>query len=379
MSKKKFPNKTIVISAGGTGGHIFAAQAIAEKLKKENYKLHLIYDKRSLKYIEGIFCDVEKTIILTVNPKQDLSNKIINLALLLFSLLNIIWKFLFNRPRLIISFGGYPTVPASLYAIIFCIPLVLHEQNAVLGRVNRMCLPFAKKLLLGFPMTQKVKHKYQSKVFVTGVPIRGRITKIISRNRITTRLMNKNLKILVIGGSQGAKLFSAVVPHAIHILDPTLQNKIYITQQVRTEHIDFVRDIYAQTNCKHSIKVFFNNIDDLYEKHDLIISRAGASSIVEALSFQKAAIFVPFAKAMDNHQLYNAKYLSQKSDIILREESEFSIKWLSSCIKGFVQNTKKVSEIQSSYNKQLIKLHNNSIDTFYNQIYPLLRNRPVIN
>ncbi len=368
MTKKATNNKTIIISAGGTGGHVFPAQAVAEKLYKEGYQLHFVCDKRALKYCDGILNDIKKTVILSSPPKQNLSSKVLNLSLLLISTLKIMGKFCFKRPGLIISFGGYPAFPASLCAIIFRIPLFLHEQNSVLGQINRIFLPFADKLLTSFPNTQKIKDKYREKVILTGLPIRENLIKVLQERNAKARAKIKNLRILVIGGSQGAKLFSDIVPKAILNLEKSLQRKISITHQVRKEYLDDTIDIYSKASCKSSVKVFFGNMEELYNRHDLIISRAGASSVVEVLLFQKAAILVPFAMAKDNHQLYNAKYLSENSKTIMKEEKQLSEKWLASYIKDCLENPERINEMGKSYKSQLRELHVNSITKFFNEI-----------
>ena len=368
MIKKATNNKTIIISAGGTGGHVFPAQAVAEKLHKEGYKLHFACDKRALKYCDGILNNIYKTVIISSPPQQNLSSKVLNLSLLLISTLKIMGKFCFKRPKLIISFGGYPTLPASLCAIIFRIPLFLHEQNSVLGQINRIFLPFADKLLTSFPDTQKIKDKYIEKVILIGLPVRENLIKFLQEHNTKARSKVKNLRILVIGGSQGAKLFSDIVPKSISNLEKSLQRRISITHQVRKEYLDDTIDIYSKTSCKSSVKVFFDNIEELYNRHDLIISRAGASSVVEVLLFQKAAILVPFAKAKDNHQLYNAKHLSKNSKIVVKEEWQLSEKWLASYIKDCLENPERIHEMEKSYKKQLRELHINSVNKFFNEI-----------
>ena len=368
MIKKTTNNKTIIISAGGTGGHVFPAQAIAEKLYKEGYKPHLVCDKRALKYCDGEFGDIEKTIIFSTSPRQNLSNKVLNLSLLLISTLKIMYKFCLKRPKLIISFGGYPAFPASLCAIIFRIPLFLHEQNAVLGQINRIFLPFAEKLLISFPDTKRIKDKYRKKVILTGLPIRESLIKALPDHNARAKLKITNLRILVIGGSQGAKLFSDVVPEAILNLEKSLQTRVRITHQARKEYLDGTIDIYSKTSCKYDVKDFFGNMEELYNKHDLIISRAGASSVVEVLLFQKATILVPFAKAKDNHQFHNAKYLSESSKNIMKEEGQFSPKWLTSYVKDCLENPEVINEVQKSYKNQLRELHINSVNKFFNEI-----------
>ncbi|WP_236870267.1 UDP-N-acetylglucosamine--N-acetylmuramyl-(pentapeptide) pyrophosphoryl-undecaprenol N-acetylglucosamine transferase [Candidatus Bandiella numerosa] len=368
MIKKATNNKAIIISAGGTGGHVFPAQAVAEKLHKEGYKLHLVCDERALKYCDGVFGDIEKTVIFSTSPRQNLSNRVLNLSLLLISTLKIMYKFCFKRPKVIISFGGYPAFPASLCAIIFGIPLFLHEQNSVLGQINRIFLPFADKLLISFPDVKKIKDKYRKKVILTGLPIRENLIKVLPEYNAKARRKITNLRILVIGGSQGAKLFSDVVPEAILNLEKSLQSMVHITHQVRKEYLDDTVDIYSKTNCKSNVKVFFDNIEELYNKHDLIISRAGASSVVEVLLFQKAAILIPFAKAKDNHQLYNAKYLSENSKVIMKEEGQFSAKWLASYIKDCIENPESIYEMEKSYKNQLRELHINSANRVFNEV-----------
>jgi UDP-N-acetylglucosamine--N-acetylmuramyl-(pentapeptide) pyrophosphoryl-undecaprenol N-acetylglucosamine transferase len=277
-------------------------------------------------------------------------------------------KFSFKRPKLIISFGGYPTLPASLCAIIFRIPLFLHEQNSVLGQINRIFLPFADKLLTSFLDTQKIKDKYREKVILIGLPIRENLIKFLQERNAKARSKIKNLRILVIGGSQGAKLFSDIVPKVILNLEKSLQRRISITHQVRKEYLDDTIDIYSKTNCKSSVKVFFDNIEGLYNRHDLIISRAGASSVIEVLLFQKAAILVPFAMAKDKHQLYNAKCLSKNSKTIVKEEGQLSEKWLASYIKDCLENPERINEMEKSYKNQLRELHIDSVNKFFNEI-----------
>ena len=358
-------NRTIVIATGGTGGHVFPAQAVTDELFVKKYSIHLITDKRGLKYLGGAFNEVQKTIIISTNFNQKLSNKLLNFTLLILSSLKIMWKFFLKKPKMVISFGGYPTFPAALYAIIFRIPLILHEQNSVLGQINKLFLPFAKKLLISFPDTKNINKKYNNKVSLTGLPVRNKFIKEFNNKK---RKGSKNLKILVTGGSQGARLFSHVIPQAIQNLDKALQEKIQITQQVRKENLSEVTDIYKKTSSKYNIKTFFENINELYSQHNLVISRAGASSIVELMMFEKAAILVPFAKAKDNHQFYNAKFLSKNSKIILKEEDQFSSKWLSIFINNILGNFDNIQDIQKSYNNKYRELHLNAVSKFIKEI-----------
>jgi UDP-N-acetylglucosamine--N-acetylmuramyl-(pentapeptide) pyrophosphoryl-undecaprenol N-acetylglucosamine transferase len=302
----------------------------------------------------------EKFIITSTTPQSSIVAKLTNLVALLFSTLKILWIFMRNRPKSVISFGGYPTFPAALSAVILRIPLILHEQNSSLGQVNKLFLPFARKLYTSFPNTRNIGAKYLNAVTLTGLPLRS---KIIALTRYAkTQAGAQSLRILVIGGSQGTKLFSDVIPNAIATLDPILQSKIQITQQVRGELINSTNAIYHKTNCQHKIEPFFRNIAELYQQHDLVIIRAGASSIAEVMSFQKAAIIIPFAKSKGNHQYYNAQFLEENSNIIMKEEKDFTIQWLCNCLKDFLAHPEKIQDIESSYNPKYSSMHLNAAD-----------------
>lgn len=352
---KEQNKKLIVLAAGGTGGHIFPAEAVAEKLREHNYNIKLICDKRVTSLLEGAFLETERVVVTLVAPKSSLLSKIKSIVVLLLSTVKILWMFLKDRHQLVVSFGGYPTLPAALSAVILRVPLVLHEQNSSLGLVNRLFLPFARQLCISFPNTRKIKEKYNHKVLLTGLPLRNKIIKFIKHPKIQPD--NQHFRILVIGGSQGTKLFSDVIPNAIAKLDKSLQEKIQITQQVRSELIDTTTAIYRKTRCAHEVKPFFNDIAELYRHHDLVITRAGASSMAELMSFQKAAIIVPFAKAKDNHQYYNAKFLQDSSQSIVVEEKDFSINWLSNHLREFLKDTEKIRNMESAYNLECSSIH----------------------
>ena len=355
----------VVLTAGGTGGHIFTAQAIADKLEANNYKLHLICDKRVLPLLEGSFLKIAKSVIIAPALKANIFSKLITICMLLFDTLKVFWMFLKDRPKLVLSFGGYPTLPAVLSAIILRIPLILHEQNALLGQINRVFLPYTYKLFTSFSHTRKIKNRYKNKVIMTGLPLRDKVVKAIKKTN--AKKDNEFLKIMVIGGSQGAKLFSDIVPRTILALNKDLQRK---TQQVRNNLIKDTTEIYKKTHCKYKIRSFFKNIHELYQEHDLIIARAGGSSIAELFSFQKACIIVPFSKAKDNHQYYNAKFLSDNSKSIIIDEVNFNVVWLSDNLKKLLMNPMMIQNMSNSYNPQYLLMHLNASNTILNILNP---------
>jgi len=338
---KKNKKDFIIISTGGTGGHVFPAQAIAEELIKKKYNLFLIIDKRGEKFLREIFLNIPSiTIDITFLNKK--WYKVFKLISLLFNSLKIIKKFFFTKPKLVITFGGYTTFPAAFYAILFRIPLILHEQNSVLGQTNRIFLPFAKNLFISFPNTHKVGDKYKNKVVLTGLPVR------FSRSTMTKE-NSEFIRLLVLGGSQGATIFGKILPLAIKNLDISKQKNLQIIQQVREENIKEVLDLYSQTKCQYRVASFFDDIEYCYNTSDLVISRSGASSVFELMIFNKPAVLIPYSKAKNNHQYYNAVFLEKNFGAVVIGEEEFSVTWLSLFFHKVINDRTELIRMESNY------------------------------
>lgn len=295
-------NKTIVIAAGGTGGHIFPAQSLTEFLIKDGYEVCLVCDDRAEQFLQGAFKSIEKFHIVSEKHTTSKLRKFFYYSKLLLSIFKV-RKFLKQKnPALVIGFGGYPSFPTLAAAISLKIKIAIHEQNAVLGIVNRYFAPYATRIFVSFLPTQKLKEKYLSKAVLAGSLVRGSIKKLKKKK-------DKFLRIVVIGGSQGAQVMTDFVPDALKLLPAEIQKKLIVHQQARGNLIEETQSKYSSFPGKVEISEFFEDVGKLLNEADLIICRAGASTIAEVTMLGKASIFIPYPHAVDNHQYYNALHL----------------------------------------------------------------------
>ncbi len=340
-------NKTIILAAGGTGGHVFPAQALADKLTKKNFNPVLIYDDRASKFLYSSLKSCEKFQISSSNLSGGLIAKLQGLNNLIINTLRVVYIYLKVRPRCVVGFGGYPAFPSMLAAVLLCIPVVMYEPNAVLGRVNRWFLPFAKALTLFMPKTLGVAEKYRNKVSVVGDLVREELLKQVEQERASTEKFN----ILIVGGSQGAQVFSEVIPEAVKLLPTFLQEKLLIIQQARPNLVEQTIEAYKKINVTAIIKPFFGNIGELYSQADLAICRSGASTISELITFKLPAILIPFPHATDNHQYYNALYLNESGAAIITLQEDFKATDLAEQLEDLIANNIKLKKLKEAYNK----------------------------
>ncbi len=344
----------IVLTAGGTGGHIFPAQAVAKILIQKGYPLTLVTDPRGATF-ESNF----STKILNLPPyTQKVSFfKKINLALhLVLKTLEVtfwIWK---KKPSLVVGFGGYPAFPTILGAVLTRTPIFLYEQNAYLGRVNRWFAPFAKVIATGFPKTHGVSSK--NKIIVTGNPVRPAIKNLAG---FPYKAPGKSgpINLFIVGGSQGAKIFSTILPEALGLLPPTLKKRLRVVQQCRPEFLESTKNTYKHLSIPAEVHSFFDNIGDHFKKAHLVISRSGASTLTELMVIGRPALFVPFLHAMDDHQTFNAKVAVDAGGGWMIFEKELSgpafakeIEKLISSPKSLEKSAKKIHDLANVHADQ---------------------------
>lgn len=309
----------ILIAAGGTGGHMFPAKAFADEMVKRGAQIILITDPRGKKYCDG-FQAIE-TLILPVTNAE--AGGIIGKIKSGFSLLNSIAKtspfIKKHNPSIVIGFGGYPTAPA-----LYCAkcPIVIHEQNAVLGRVNKFFQKKAKKILSGFQNLEGLSEK-QKHVFI-GNPVRQELVAL--RDFPYPELKPQGeIRLLITGGSQGARALGQAMALAIVELDENLRQRLFISHQVRDEQCDEVRELYLNAGIQAEVWPFFKDMASRFAKAHLVIGRAGASSVSEAAIVGRPAIFIPLPSAMNDHQTFNARAVVATGGADLVRESELSI------------------------------------------------------
>jgi UDP-N-acetylglucosamine--N-acetylmuramyl-(pentapeptide) pyrophosphoryl-undecaprenol N-acetylglucosamine transferase len=252
-----------------------------------------------------------------------------------------------EKPDLIIGFGGYVSFPISFSSKFYNIPLVIYENNLVLGRTNKNLLSLSKKILLGTKIPANFPEKYKSKVYQVGNILRE---EIINYSVIERKDNSETFSILVLGGSQGAEVFGNIIPSAIKMLkDKGLT--IEINQQCVKQQKNSLVEFYNKNNIKSNIFAFTNNILDLIKSSDLAISRCGASTTAELVNTLTPFIAIPYPHSMDNHQHLNAKYYESKGCCWVIEQEKFSSINLFNLISEIMKDKKKLENIRESMKK----------------------------
>ncbi len=296
----------IALAAGGTGGHVFPAKALAEELTQRGFRVVWITDQRGAPLGENFPCTA-KLILHAKSPNKRNPVQFLHALWLLGKAVFASKKFLkTHQCTQIVGFGGYPSLPSLFAARRLSLPILLHEQNAVLGRSNRMFAGYAKWIASGFddlsrlPPAAKVRH------VVTGNPLR---LSIIEHGETPYPDPHTNIHIFLLGGSLGARLLSQVFPAAIALLPPDLRKKIRITAQITPDEIKNAAHVFADANVPAALAPFFDDVAARLSKTHLVVARAGASSVSEFAAMGIPSILIPLKMAMDDHQSGNAKTL----------------------------------------------------------------------
>lgn len=312
--------KTIILSSGGTGGHVFPALSLAEELHGRGYEVVIMTDHRGQAFQSAT--GVSKVISLpTWKGKGRLGSIILALGLVI-SFLSALVYMVRLRPVAVLGFGGYPSFPAVLAGYILRLPTGLHEQNAILGRANRLMVRFVTRLGLSYENV-KFTESYHGKIIQTGNPVRKSITMI--RDIPYDAPKNEDpFRLLIIGGSQGARIFSTVIPQALCELPANIRKRLIVHQQCRKEFLDATVAAYHKSGISVDIRTFFEDIDQQLREAHLVIGRSGASTVAELRVAGRPAILVPFPFAMDNHQQANAMNLSEAGAAWVVLERDFT-------------------------------------------------------
>ena len=310
--------KRLLLAAGGTGGHMFPAQALSEEMKRQGWETALITDVRGAKLTQNFPHDEMLTIsAATISPRRPI--KAVKGIITILKGYAQSRKFINEwRPDVVAGFGGYPAFPALKAAQTLKRPYILHEQNAVLGRVNRALVKDAKFLATGFLNTER--NNYPKKTHFVGNPVRTQIIEAVPENYTLSDPIN----IFIVGGSLGARLISQTIPQAIALLPEELRKRLNIVQQTRQEYIDEAKSVYEAAGVRAQCESFFHAIETQLREADYIISRAGALSVSEIALMGKPSLFVPLAIAMDDHQRANAGTLKDLNAADILPESEFT-------------------------------------------------------
>ncbi|MAY19168.1 MAG: undecaprenyldiphospho-muramoylpentapeptide beta-N-acetylglucosaminyltransferase [Erythrobacteraceae bacterium] len=329
-------SRHFVLAAGGTGGHLIPAFALAAELHARGHHVALITDERGAN-IPGkpdyLTAHVLPAGRFGKNPlkwiggiKAVLEGR--SMALRLFESF---------EPSAVIGFGGYPALPALLAATSAGIPSVVHEQNAVLGRVNRLLSGRVDAIATAYPEVQRLKPKHAGKVHLVGNPVREEVLAL--RDEDFPAFTEEGLlRVLITGGSQGARVLSEVVPDGLAMLPPPLRDRLQVTQQCRTEDLDGVRERYASHAIPAELGTYFEDMHERLAGAHLFIGRAGASTIAELTAVGRPAILIPLPIATDDHQAANTREMVKAGGARMIRQEKFAPKELAKQIQALAQN-----------------------------------------
>jgi len=348
--KEKMKERKIIISGGGTGGHIYPALAVAQKLKEKEPYLHLTF--------VGSSRDVEKNIMerqgvnfipLKIEGLKGKGLKIIkSLILLPFSFAKSLAILLRLKPHLVIGVGGYSSGPVVLLASLGRIPTLILEQNLYPGLTNRILIPLVKKAVVSFKNSLSY---FKGKGIFIGNPVRDEFYSLPPKEK------NNKLTLLIFGGSQGSHFLNQGIIASLLFLKEENEN-LRIFHQTGKKDFEWVKKGYAKYNFEEVIvSPYFFDIANYFKKSDMIISRAGATTIAEIIASQKASLLIPFSQASDNHQVLNARELEKIRGAEVLLEKEFSPEILARKISYLLNNKKKISHME----KNLASLKKNRV------------------
>lgn len=334
-------NRHYVLAAGGTGGHLIPAFALATELERRGHHVALITDERGANIPgkpdflpahvlpAGRFCKNPLNWIKglrAIGQGRDM-------ALRLFESF---------EPSAVVGFGGYPSLPALLASTSAAIPSVLHEQNAVLGRVNRFMAGRVEAIATAYPEIRRLKPKHAGKVHLVGNPVRGEVLQL-REEPFPAFTEDGLLRVLVTGGSQGASVLSQVVPDGLAMLQPALRSRLQVTQQCRPEDLEAVRERYRNHDIPAELGTYFEDMAARLADAHLFIGRAGASTIAELTAVGRPAILIPLPIATDDHQAANAREMAKKGGARMVRQEYFTAKELAKQIQAMAQNPQSLA------------------------------------
>ncbi|MBV9288302.1 MAG: undecaprenyldiphospho-muramoylpentapeptide beta-N-acetylglucosaminyltransferase [Hyphomicrobiales bacterium] len=334
-------SRCILLAAGGTGGHLFPAAALAAALAKHGVPVELATDDRALKYGQDFPARAIHAIPSATPTGGDGASKAKALLLLGAGVAAALIKLRRIRPRAVVGFGGYPTVPPLLAASLLGVPSVLHEQNAVMGRANRFLSPRVGVVASGFPELKGASPAIRAKTRYTGNPVRPAV--VAASATPYPDFAGGRLKVLVTGGSQGARVMADVVPEALALLSPEERERIRLTMQARGEDKARVAAACARMGFAVEVAEFFADLPPRMADAHLIVGRAGASTVSELAVIGRPAVLVPFPHALDQDQAANAAALAAAGGAIVTPQTEFSPARLAEILREALASPEKLA------------------------------------
>ena len=333
--------KKILIATGGTGGHIIPAYSLANHFIQNNFIVNLTSDKRGLKYLD--YFKNLNVIKISSSPlvKKNIFKLFISISIIFFSIIKSLLILITNRPTIIFGMGGYSSFPICVAAAILRIKFIIYENNLYIGKANKYLLPFTEKIFVAYKELEGIPEKYNKKVVEIGNILREEII----NSKINDEKITKfdTLKILVLGGSQAAKIFADELPSIFKKLNDT-GLKVTVYQQCLESQIDQLSNFYKNTEINYKTFNFTDKIIDYYLRANLVITRSGASVLGELLNVKIPFISIPLPSSADNHQYKNAEFYEKKGYGYLLEEKDIKNK-MYELINSLIQDKSKIENI----------------------------------
>jgi UDP-N-acetylglucosamine--N-acetylmuramyl-(pentapeptide) pyrophosphoryl-undecaprenol N-acetylglucosamine transferase len=326
----------IILSAGGTGGHVMPAQALALDLTSRGFKVEVFTDKRGLKFQSG-FGSVPMREMRAGTLRAGIAGKVRGVIDLAFGVLQAKKQIRKLKPVAIVGFGGYPSVPAVFAGQRMGIPTILHEQNAIAGKANVMLARKAVKIAISMPTIRGLSAEEQKRAIYTGNPVRAEIAALYNKP-YPSLTDTGTLRVLVMGGSLGATVFSKILPVTLTKLTPGNRARLHIIQQCREADIEEARALYKEAGIKAELSTFIDDVAGELEKCHLVIARSGASTVAEVTVAGRPAIFVPYPHHKDQQQKINADTVADAGGAWTMTENGFTPEALLARIETFLQN-----------------------------------------
>jgi len=313
----------IALAAGGTGGHVFPAQALAEVLRARGHRLALLTDTRGDRFGAAL-PEIERHAISSASPStRGVLGKLSAVFHLVMGARQARRVLQTIRPGAVVGFGGYASVPPLYAARRLGIPTMIHEQNAVLGRANRLLAGRADRIATSFPNTSRIAAEAEQRTVCTGNPVRPAIA-ALGESPYEAPAEGGRFRLLVVGGSQGAQVLSKVVPAALARLSDASRARLSINQQCRPEDLEAVRAAYRSAGIAAECDRFFEDMAERLGAAHLVIARSGASTVAELAASGRPAILVPYPHALDDHQSANARALEAAGAAWLMPQQSFT-------------------------------------------------------
>jgi UDP-N-acetylglucosamine--N-acetylmuramyl-(pentapeptide) pyrophosphoryl-undecaprenol N-acetylglucosamine transferase len=342
-------SKKIIFTTGGTGGHIFPALRLMEHFSSKGYDVLLVTDKRGNKFLEN-YSNLKSYALNTSTPtNKNFFNKVISFLKIFYSIIQSIKILKKEKPDLIFGFGGYVSIPISFIAKFFRIPLIIYENNMRLGRANKFLSFFSVKILLAKSIESKFSKKHKIKSLHVGPILSKNIYKYSKKIK---NYKKENFSILVLGGSQGTKIFGDIIPQVIQMLKNEIKT-IEVNQQCIIEQKDRISNFYEKNKIKSNVFEFEKDLAKLLSSADLAITRCGAATTAELAHTLTPFIGVPLQNSIDDHQYYNAKYYEDLGCCWVLEEDNFNTKNLFNLIIEIIKSKNKLENMCKNMKKNL--------------------------